>query len=165
MNADSATVCVHEAAHAVMRCLVGLPATRLSLSDNGGLCEGTGRVCDVRQMLPVLLAGMACEIGYGLHRCGVDWQNTTFDDADKAREILNRCPQLLVIIRDGEPVFESVEAAMSRHLMQAGELLFPYALEIESLGLLLEQAGEMSARRVAAFMRHHVRDHRDVHGS
>jgi hypothetical protein len=55
----------HEAGHAVMRWLVGLPATKLTISQDGaGFCEGSGKRVFVYDFLRVTLAGLAAEIGY-----------------------------------------------------------------------------------------------------
>jgi hypothetical protein len=54
----------HEAAHAVMRCLRGLPATAITARENGGLCAGTGDPIHPESELLVSLAGYAWQTGY-----------------------------------------------------------------------------------------------------
>src|ERR1051325_86563 len=83
----------HEAGHAVMRWLVGLPATKLTITEDGaGFCEGTGKRVSVKSLLVVTLAGLAAEIGYGV--CPLDWERTRTDDLDEALGLLARTPWL-----------------------------------------------------------------------
>src|SRR5262249_5392394 len=64
---DLEQVARHEAGHAVMRWLVGWPATSLTARPDGsGLTVGTGRHVQVWDALRVTLAGPAAEAGYGV---------------------------------------------------------------------------------------------------
>jgi hypothetical protein len=55
---------VHEAGHAVMRFIRGLPLTAIELdADNNGRCGGTGRLVRADDVLLVTLAGYAAESG------------------------------------------------------------------------------------------------------
>ena len=54
-------VSLHEAGHAVMRWLRGLPLTRLELTDEGGMCYGTGRREATDSLIKVRLAGYAAQ--------------------------------------------------------------------------------------------------------
>lgn len=57
MTATLADTACHEAGHAVMRWLVGLPATAIHVYAEGeGLCEGTGRRIVTAAHLSVLLS-------------------------------------------------------------------------------------------------------------
>src|SRR4029453_18378309 len=64
-NLDLEHAAHHEAGHAVMRRLVGGPATPLRLREDGsGECGGTGRAVDPLEHLRVTLAGPVAEIEY-----------------------------------------------------------------------------------------------------
>lgn len=63
---DINTIAQHEAGHAVMRWVLGLPATELTADDEGGLCAGTGRRIWISDEILVMLAGVAVESGYGV---------------------------------------------------------------------------------------------------
>ena len=65
------TIAEHEAAHAVMRWLRGLPATDVYVEETGGFTDGTGRRVDPENNVLVALAGFAWETGCGM--CEPDW--------------------------------------------------------------------------------------------
>jgi hypothetical protein len=65
---DFETICLHEAAHAVMRWLLDETSTRIEATDHGGYCHGTGRRISAENSRLIALAGFAGETGYGLER-------------------------------------------------------------------------------------------------
>ena len=147
----------HEAAHAVMRWLLGLPATRLELHDTGGLCHGSGKLIETRDELLVTLAGFAWEAGYLLF--DVDWVGSRSDDFDHARDILRRCPHLCLGFaaskRKNRVVTQNVDVALKRWFRSAGQALLPHDDLIDVLGDELVLSRKLSARHVAAIMREH----------
>ncbi|RPJ79558.1 MAG: hypothetical protein EHM13_13280 [Acidobacteria bacterium] len=152
-----ATIAQHEAAHAVMRWLLGLPATALSVQDGGGVCEGTGRREPAGDVLMVFLAGYAPEADYTAFGVPDLSPQDTRDvyDIKCAREILTGRPWLCYRAgdRDREPTPLSVDEALCYHFERAAEILFDYCELIEFLGMRLDEAGALSARRVAATFR------------
>ena len=89
----------HEAGHAVMQWLVGWPATKLTISEDGsGFCAGTGKRVFVLDFLPVTLAGPAVEAGYGV--VPLDWEKSRAADLDEARVLLARTAWLTLPSRD-----------------------------------------------------------------
>ena len=159
MPVDLWTIAGHEAAHAVMRYLCGMPATEITASPEGGLCAGTGKRVLAADQLWVLLAGIAWETGCGLFGARVVWsQMGGFPDVDEAREILATRPFLWPMVegKEGWQVGDP-ETALQHHFERVCERLLPYALEIEELGArLMDSSGRLSARQVAGWLRAHV---------
>jgi hypothetical protein len=91
---DLGIIAAHEAGHAVMRRILGLRATRVWATEEGGMCEGTGLDIDPKSDLLVTLAGIAVETSYRLFP--LDLAQSRFDDLDKARGILLRRPWLFL---------------------------------------------------------------------
>lgn len=144
----------HEAAHAIMHYLVGLPPTRLTASDDRGLCESSGRAADIRQQVLALLAGIAYEVKYSAWL--IDLHNSKTADLEQARQLLasNASGRRAEVKRKICTV--GVEKALRLAMERACDILEPFNGEIESLGLLLVTAGQLSARRTGAFMRQHI---------
>jgi hypothetical protein len=144
----------HEAAHATMYYLVGLPSTRLVARGNHGLCVGAGKPADARQHILALLAGIAYEIKYA--SCLINLRNSKTADLAQARALLadNLASRRVKIDRKIRTV--SVERALTLSMERTCDLLQPFHDTIESLGAELENAGELSAQRTGAFLRAHI---------
>jgi hypothetical protein len=139
----------HEAGHAVMRWLVGLPATKLTISEDGsGFCEGTGKRVLVDDLLRVTLAGLAAEIGYGV--IPLDWERTRTADLYEALGLLARAPWLT-------PPSVDPNIALRDHFRAVCEELFPHAELVDDIARQLMEKREVSARAVAAFCREYRR--------
>jgi hypothetical protein len=130
------TVAPHEAGHAVMRWLCGLPATALvAHADGGGLSAGTGRREPVADLLAVTLAGPAVEACYGMW--GLDWTRTHFEDFDHARALLAHAEWLRYQIHDGEAGLVDVETALRAHFDEVCTRLSPYSALVDELAEVL----------------------------
>ncbi len=147
-----AQVAEHEAGHAVMRWLRGMPATDLTVNETGGYCGGSGKPVRPEDALLVALAGFAVESRYGVGK--VDFARSSCDDFDAARKILGATESLRITFStDGVIAVEGVEDALSRHFERACEMLWPHAEQVDRLGELLSAEGRLTARRVAAMLR------------
>jgi hypothetical protein len=140
-------VACHEAAHATMRWIERLPATELTVADNGGLCEGSGRPMPADTLALVALAGIAFELWYD--PVGVSL-NSPFDDLQYTRELLERNPTYCIGVRDGVPRILSVEDVMGDLLEKACNKLEPHDQFVVELGLRLAAKGRLSAEEVAS---------------
>ena len=150
----------HEAAHAIMHYLVGLPATRLMAGHDRGRCECSSRGCDARQWLLVLLAGVAYEAKYSAWLLAL--RNSKTADLEQARELLESHPPSRRVEMHRKRCTIGVEKALRLGLERACEILEPFNGEIESLGDLLAKAGQLSAIDTRAFMRKHIRPARQL---
>lgn len=151
MSVEFYIICGHEAAHAVIAFLCSQPATRLTANENGGLRAGTGKMVFNRYYLQMLLAGIAYETGYGLWR--VNLKHCVFDDVVRSREII----RFEIACERRKATARNVESRLQRHLAAVCRKLAPFSDEIEELGGMLEETGDISPRRVASFMRWRVR--------
>ena len=155
----TATTAQHEAGHAVMRSIVGLPATEVEANEKGGFCAGSGRKVGPWDVLPVALAGFAWKAatGWAVHStcrtamrpisrrprrcsngvCGSGWLlgSSRVPDADGS------IPCSVVL---------SVDDAMQRAFSQAGERLLPHSDLVDSMAERLTYERRLSARQVAA---------------
>lgn len=131
----------HEAGHAVMRWLLGLPATKLTSSRDGGYCAGTGRPIPAHQELLLCVAGIAVESGLGLGL--VDLHGSQMDDLDAARVLVSRWTPA------------EVDTEVQQWIGLASEMLRYNADLIEDIGIRLAESGELSARTIAARCREH----------
>lgn len=131
------TTARHEAGHAVMRWLRGLPATDVHVNEGYGLCEGTGEEIRGEDQLLILLAGPSVEVGYGI-LVEVDLKQMSFDDLDEARQILESDSYLRIRLPEkpvpGQTVavglFE-VEDALRRWFDRACEELLQHCLIVD----------------------------------
>lgn len=159
MNDDAIYITArHEAAHAVMKWVLGWPATELTAGAGEGLCAGSGRKVDVEEFLLVTLAGLVYECWYQLD----DLDLTTSDTGDLrvAREIVADHEWLRPISShhpDGTFTSLNVDEAVAHHLRRVSDLLDPYMDLIEAIGYRLEWAGRLSARTVAAICREYAK--------
>ena len=151
-----AAACDHEAAHAVMAYIFGWPSPRIIASEEN---EDFAAYYKVRQLvhphaqLCVVLAGFACETWFEIGRRALAEDRSDFRHA---REILKQRP-ILRYEKIGERfVFHRAETALRMWFERSNSLLRPHAEEVKALGRLLETAGELSSRRVAAFMRRRI---------
>ena len=150
------TIAEHEIAHGIMRWSVGLPATAIHCSKEGGLCEGTGRRIRPEDALLITLAGFAYEAGCGAFGApDLDYSGGT--DFDEAREILANCERLRMLVKDGKVVAEGIDAALEHWFLKAGERLAPHREFIERVGCILADTGHISARRYGALLREYDR--------
>lgn len=145
----------HEAAHAVMRKLCRLKATRLSVDGaGGGYCEGSGERIKPDENLLVTLAEMAWETGCCFTL--IEWETVrfTFTDAGEAWQLVNDFPWLCVRITQAqESIVEEPAAALCRWFSRAGDMLKPHRPVIRKMGGMLQAQGSLSARQVAALLR------------
>lgn len=151
---DIETLAEHEAAHAVMRWLLGLPATEIWINDEGGLCEGSGEMIPCETAVLVKLAGVAWEAGC-IFTDLIDLANSHFQDLIEAEAILDKAVWLRFRVEDKKVIEESTSDSLRTWLKQAGELLFPHAFAVESIGASLANRRRLSAKTVAAFLREH----------
>ncbi len=144
------TTAHHEAGHAVMRWLRGLPATDVHVNEGYGLCKGTGEKCRGEDRLLILLAGPAVEVGYGI-LVEVDLNQMSFDDLDEARQILEADSYLRIRLPE-KPVpeqtvavgFFEVEDALRRWFDRACEELLQHCLIVDHVAHLAVE-GYLSA--------------------
>jgi hypothetical protein len=154
--ADLYTIAGHEAAHAVMRYLLGLPCTRLTADENGGFCYGTGKPIEFKQDILVTLAGMAWEAGCFFEL--INLRSSRFGDLDYARaQLESKFWHRIRRGRGGKVVIRRVDTCVKHLLREAIAILYPFDDEIDQLGMDLADCGDMSARRVAAYMRHAIK--------
>ena len=153
------TTARHEAGHAVMRWCVGWPLTRLTAGEGEGLCEGTNRKRNPEDVLLVLLAGPAAEIGYrsGYTLAQLDLAASSGDDFNEGRQLLRDHEWLRYVPADKLPLrVQTIEEALQRYFLAACDRLEQYRdLIEEDLGDRLAQEGTLSSRTVAAICREH----------
>lgn len=152
---DIETVATHEAGHAVMRFVQGLPVTELTVDDvAGGLCAGTGRPQPVQALVLVTLAGFVAETGYGFDGGTLDLANSQSDDLDKVRGMLRHATHLRIVAdASGTPSVDAIDATVLRYWERACEELWPYSELVEAIAERLVEARRLSARSVAALCR------------
>ncbi len=155
----------HESGHAVMRWLVGFPATAIRFTEDGGLCEGTGRRVDPYENALVLLAGMVSETECLMRPA--DLIQSHFQDLDEARALLApewmRCRG---VEPDGHtPQLYSIDEYLLHLFEQVRNKLSPHAIFIGQLADRLMQDRHVSARSVAAICREYERrlEREEVH--
>lgn len=134
---------IHEAGHAVMRWIRGLPLTAIELdTDNKGRCAGSGRLVRADDVLLVMLAGYAAESGYGV--ADVNLTRECYD-LDYGRMILTSERWLC-----GS---DTVDDALAYYFHLACDLLRPHADLIQQLASKLTADGYLSADTVRATLR------------
>jgi hypothetical protein len=145
----------HEAAHAVMRWVRGLPATQLWANEDGsGYCDGHPRRARHDDVPYVVLAGYVPETGYGL--AVPDFATSKVADFDRAREILESAEWLVGY--DAEAGNQrSVEAALKEHFLYACDQLSEHIELVDAIADRLFESRRLSARTVAALCREHGR--------
>ncbi len=145
----------HEAAHAVMRKICRLKATRLSVdSDGGGYCEGSGERIKPEENLLVTLAEMAWETGCRFTL--LDWENVRFSfvDAGEAWQIVTDFPHLCYSINQADEfIIQEPTDALQRWFNIAGDMLKPHRRVIRRIGDALQLNGFLSASQTASFLR------------
>ena len=148
-----ATICGHEAAHAVMRWLRDSPCTDLRAGEDGGASVGTDDKIRKDDFLKILLAGCAWE--WRNHLDDIDLPASKPDDLEQARMILADTPHLRGVERtaDGKWRALSVEAGLAIRFREAAELLAPYDTLVGEIATRLEHEGSLSAKDVRAMIR------------
>jgi hypothetical protein len=146
MSVDLRTIAVHEAGHAIMRWVRGLPITAVWTDEDGGLCEGCGKPIDAQSNLLVTLAWFVTEADYMLLPERVNLTESDGDDFDDAWRILHHSRHLR---NEGE----SMDDALMRWMIHAGHALYPYRELVERLGFILTERRYLSARSVSAVIR------------
>ena len=146
----------HEAAHAVMRWILWLPATEILINDKGGgICKGTGKRISVDKDVLVSLAGPAWEAGC-CFTDSIDLDSPLhFQDLIEAKAVIDKCVHLRMLVDGNKMIEKSTRESLQTWLKRAGELLFRHADAVESIGASLEHKKRLSAKTVAAFLREH----------
>jgi hypothetical protein len=144
----------HEVAHAVMRKLVDLPATKVWIDGEEGMCEGTGEIIGNEEALLVTLAGIASELPTPSFR--IDWEDArfTFVDAGTAWDLVSKNQALCVRgFPDRTVIIEDPVDTLHRWLARAVDMLEPHQQLIKEMGRILHDEGEISADSVADHLR------------
>ena len=140
----------HEAGHAVMRKILGLSLTAISVdfaSPGNGLCHGTGQKISGQDYLLFALAGVAVECHYMPFI--IDWEKAATADLDEAKEILETNKMLCGINVDTMDFF-SPDEALKKWLSRAAEMLHPYKKDINRLAKeAIASGGELNPEAVA----------------
>lgn len=141
----------HEAGHAVMRWLRGLPATDLYADVGFGYCAGTGAIVSAEDTILIQLAGYAVESGYGL--LVEDAALVTAETADfiHAKAVLaahDYCRFDPASAIDGTIKILSVDEAFLLWFRRCCEMLVHFADIVEHLGCELFAAVFLSAAKV-----------------
>ena len=138
----------HEAGHAVMRYLVGLPCTEISIDVNApgnGFCAGTGRLVAPWDLLLVDLAGPVAEV----YPYSVIPEGSVDEDFRHACEIV-----------DG--AFAGDRTVLAFACAEAKELIGRHFGVVATLGELLLDLQVVAAEEVAALCRDRIRRRRSV---
>ena len=140
----------HEAGHAVMRKIRGLPVTAIAVDfDNpgAGFCYGTRKAIRGDDALLVLLAGPAAEC-----RCLpflIDFTKADTDDLRAAKMLLANSPVLCGF----DPATLTripPDGALKSWMMKAAVMLFPWKPHIEKLAKkLVHSGGNLNSESVA----------------
>lgn len=157
-SVDRNVVACHEAAHAVMRWLRGLPATEIRIDRNGdGACAGTGCPVDPESYVLVALAGFAAEdltaSTTPLPKLVAAIAGCPAEDFEMARRVVRHTPRLRQIVRDGRHIEVSIDEAVARYFLCAIDLILPHVEVVADLGAQLDEDGIVSARKVGAALR------------
>lgn len=140
----------HEAGHAVMRKILGLPSTAISVdfsNPGNGICHGTGQKISWQDYLLFTLAGVAVECDYMPFI--IDWETAATADLDDAKDILETNKWLCDINGDTMDFF-SPDEALKKWLSRASEMLHPYKKDINRLAKeAIASGGELNPEAVA----------------
>lgn len=169
------TAATHEAGHAIMRWLRGYPATDVRVGEGDGYCAGTDKPIRHEDALLITLAGYAAESGYGIAWVGPNypedlaaslaWKSCDAHvDLNVARRILTDGPpwmRLSVEVQqkdggpplDGPMEYHTVKVALFRYFERTCDELFRECHLVEALASELAERGELSGRKVGAFIR------------
>lgn len=153
---DNELLAQHEAAHAVMRWILWLPATEILIDDEGGgMCKGSGKRISLDKDVLVSLAGPVWEVGC-FSTESIDLDGTlNFQDLIQAEAVINKCIALRYQVEDNKVIEKSTRESLRAWLKRAAELLFPHGDAVESIGARLEERRSLSAKSVAALLREH----------
>lgn len=149
----------HEAGHAVMRWLLGLPATGLTAGEGVGFCAGTGDTIRADDAMKLSLAGYASQWGCVAGKIDlkneVAFSDDPANDFNEALRLLREHPRLKRIARveSGRPVYVDDLESLQSHFDEVREMLFPFAEAIDNIAVPLGQEGTLSAKRVAAILK------------
>lgn len=167
MNDITYTTAKHEAGHAVMRWILGLPATDVTANGADGFCSGTEGTIKTNQAVLIALAGYAAEADY---RSGaVDCEKANTDEFDAARDLIKsdwplRLPR---VDQHGEQAMRllSVDGAMGSYFARACEMLEPVSEFVDALASELFAKRELPAKRVAELLEQFDRERRGAAAS
>lgn len=164
---DLETIARHEAAHAVMRALLGLPCGYIIATPEEGFNSGSGRKISPKQEILIALAGFAWEAlasSLGKPLPEVSWDTSRSDDVDAARDVLRRAPSIvpLLQLKEGSPelVPMSINQALDFWFKCAAQLLKEQFGLIENIGSKAEESGRLSERQVEAIIRTSIKGYR-----
>lgn len=157
------TVAFHEAGHAVMRWLCGLPAGRTAASQVGGICEGSGKEIDAESFILVSLAGYAVECNFGIEG-RPDLESQT-DDFNSARAALYKAIHLRMRPNDkadsGIEVV-SVGEAMIHYYDKACKMLWDNFEVVDNVATALIKERVLTSRQVSTVLRKYKRNAESV---
>lgn len=147
----------HEAAHAVMRKICSLPATRLIIDEYGGLCEGTGEIIGAVENLLIALAGPAWDtledIFPPVDQIKFKASKTSSDDISQAWRTIegNQVLRIKVIVSvtgENSCIIDSIKESMRRWYSVAMNEIRPHRDLIVQIGQILHDEQEISAEQV-----------------
>lgn len=162
------TTCEHEAAHAIMRWLLGLEITELTCGENGGNCAGTGKMISARDSMLVTLAGPAHEVQYDVSK--IDYldeseSNPFSGDLRDCRELLRHKRDGLILdlyrLVDGELKTDFTEKEIFEYwFKKTADRLRDYGPIVEAVGMgLVEGEGYLSADSVSEIISECAEEH------
>jgi hypothetical protein len=166
--AEYDAVANHEAGHAIMRWLHGLPATTVEIFPAGrGRVEGTGRRIPHRCYLLMSLAGYAAELGYvivqdrtgSLKICAprLVWdrdKQSPGSDLYRASSLLDSDWRLREKVnRKGECVPRDTEDVIQEYFALASDIIYEHLELLEILSNRLQADGILQPRTLAALCR------------
>jgi hypothetical protein len=174
----------HEAGHAVMRWILGLPATAISIEmdqPGNGFCAGTGKriMLSPKDQALFALAGPVAEAnGMRLSVTGCSGE-----DWDIARRLIARLPMMFIVMEPAQrrtapklpPTYLMPEALKGQMAppsdmpfkwcspdetldglcVEVVEVLWPHDELVEDVAIILREKALVPARQVAAFCRQH----------
>jgi len=143
------TIAHHEAAHAMMRRLLGMPATTIEITGDGGYCHGTGERINLLDNILYTLAGYVLEL-----HC------TDFDNDAELDEVIEELKQekaaditdfMQIVSQHPELLGESQtpEDYLKEKMRETREMLSSNGYMIDNLADLLHWSGTVHARDVA----------------
>ncbi len=168
------TAAKHEAAHAVMRLIRGMPTTPLEIYEcGGGLCYGTGLEVRPDDLIRVTLAGIAYELGYCIMISEDKIQDmieagvTYGDNPPDGRDFIyfggdgGDIPEALRLLKERPYLggfnietmdFLKPEKALASLIKETGWELLTYSEAVEELGDSLLEKKRLTAEEVSLIL-------------